>query len=330
MNKTDLISKINVINSMIDELKKEVDEGLSNEEKSLPSKYFYDKTGDALFIKIMGLPEYYVTRSELEIFKTHSDKIIEALQLKPDTYFDLIELGAGDGLKTKELLRELNRGNYRLDYMPIDISQNALDNLEADLNNELPSLSINKKQGDYFEILESLKENKHPKVILFLGSDIGNMPDEIATDFIAKLSDNLQKGDKLILGVDLIKSASIVLPAYSDSKGITADFNLNLLHRLNRELEANFDLEFFEHQPEYKESEGIAKSYLVSTKAQQVYIAQLDKTFFFNEGEKILMEISRKYNDTILNSILSKTDFEIKDRITDSKAYFANYILERK
>jgi uncharacterized SAM-dependent methyltransferase len=156
------------------------------------------------------------------------------------------------------------------------------------------------------------------------------MPDEIATDFIAKLSDNLQKGDKLLLGVDLIKSASIVLPAYSDSKGITADFNLNLLHRLNRELEANFDLEFFEHQPEYKESEGIAKSYLVSTKAQQVYIAQLDKTFFFNEGEKILMEISRKYNDTILNSILSKTDFEIKDRITDSKAYFANYILERK
>jgi dimethylhistidine N-methyltransferase len=330
MNKTDLISKINVINSMIDELKKEVDEGLSNEEKSLPSKYFYDKTGDALFIKIMGLPEYYVTRSELEIFKTHSDKIIEALQLKPDTYFDLIELGAGDGLKTKELLRELNRGNYRLDYMPIDISHNALDNLEADLNNELPSLTINKKQGDYFEILESLKENKHPKVILFLGSNIGNMPDEIATDFIAKLSDNLQKGDKLLLGVDLIKSASIVLPAYSDSKGITADFNLNLLHRLNRELEANFDLEFFEHQPEYKESEGIAKSYLVSTKAQQVYIAQLDKTFFFNEGEKILMEISRKYNDTILNSILSKTDFEIKDRITDSKAYFANYILERK
>lgn len=330
MNKTDLISKINVINSMIDELKKEVDEGLSNEEKSLPSKYFYDKTGDALFIKIMGLPEYYVTRSELEIFKTHSDKIIEALQLKPDTYFDLIELGAGDGLKTKELLRELNQGNYRLDYMPVDISQNALDNLEADLNNELPSLSINKKQGDYFEVLEALKEKQHPKVILFLGSNIGNMPDEIATDFISKLSDTLQKGDKLFLGVDLIKPSSIVLPAYGDSQGITADFNLNLLDRLNRELEANFDLEFFKHQPEYKESEGIAKSYLVSTKAQHVYIAQLDKTFCFYKGEKILMEISRKYNDTILNSILSKTDFVITDRITDSKEYFANYVLERK
>jgi dimethylhistidine N-methyltransferase len=316
--------------SMIDQLKKEVDEGLSTTEKTLPSKYFYDKIGDALFVKIMHLPEYYVTRSEHEIFKTQSDTIIEALQLHRDTYFDLIELGAGDGLKTKELLRELNQGNYRLDYMPVDISQNALDNLEADLNNELPSLSINKKQGDYFEVLEALKEKQHPKVILFLGSNIGNMPDEIATDFISKLSDTLQKGDKLFLGVDLIKPSSIVLPAYGDSQGITADFNLNLLDRLNRELEANFDLEFFKHEPEYKESEGIAKSYLVSTKAQHVYIAQLDKTFCFYKGEKILMEISRKYNDTILNSILSKTDFVITDRITDSKEYFANYVLERK
>jgi dimethylhistidine N-methyltransferase len=330
MKKTNTTNKIDETTVLINQLKKEVDEGLSNVEKSLPSKYFYDKTGDALFIKIMHLPEYYVTRSEHEIFKTQSETIIEALQLKPDTYFDLIELGAGDGLKTKELLRELDQGNYRLDYMPVDISQNALDNLEVDLNNELPRLSINKKQGDYFEVLESLKENQHPKVILFLGSNIGNMSDEIATDFISKLSDNLQKGDKLFLGVDLIKPSSIVLPAYGDSQGITADFNLNLLDRINKELEANFDLEFFEHQPEYKESEGIAKSYLVSTKAQQVYIAQLDKTFFFNEGEKILMEISRKYNDTILNSILSKTDFVIKDKITDSKGYFANYILERK
>jgi uncharacterized SAM-dependent methyltransferase len=167
--------------------------------------------------------------------------------------------------------------------MPVDISQNALDNLEVDLNNELPRLSINKKQGDYFEVLESLKENQHPKVILFLGSNIGNMSDEIATDFISKLSDNLQK-EINYFRVDLIKPSSIV--PYGDSQGITADFNLNLLDRINKELEANFDLEFFEHQPEYKESEGIAKSYLVSTKAQQVYIAQLDKTFFLMKGKR--------------------------------------------
>jgi dimethylhistidine N-methyltransferase len=330
MKQTSSLKKIDEAHIMIEQLKKEVCDGLSNLEKSLPSKYFYDKTGDALFVKIMHLPEYYVTRAELEIFKQKSQSIIEALQLKQDTYFELIELGAGDGLKTKELLNELNRENYKFDYIPVDISQNALDNLEKDLNFELPSLSIKKKQGDYFQVLESLKENQHPKVMLFLGSNIGNMSDKVAADFISKLSDNLQNGDKLLLGVDLIKPAAIVLPAYDDSQGVTAAFNMNLLYRINRELGANFDLRFFEHQPEYKESDGIAKSYLVSTIAQQVYIAHLDKSFNFYEGEKILMEISRKYNDKILNKILSKTNFETKGRITDSKKYFANYILERK
>lgn len=330
MKETNTLNEIDPTNTMIDQLKREVDEGLSNPEKSLPSKYFYDKTGDALFVKIMHLPEYYLTRSEHEIFKQQSNGIITALQLTPDTYFELIELGAGDGLKTKELLKELNREKYAFDYIPVDISQNALDRLEADLNIQLPSLSIKKKQGDYFEVLESLKENEHPKVILFLGSNIGNMSDEVATGFISKLSANLQVGDKLFLGVDLIKPASIVLPAYNDNQGVTAAFNLNLLYRINRELEADFKVDAFKHLPEYDQKDGIAKSYLVSTKVQKVYIAKLNKTFHFQQGEKILMEISRKYNDEILSKILSKTDFEIIDRITDSKKYFANYILERK
>jgi len=330
MKETKILNNIDHTNSMTNKFKKAVDEGLSNVEKSLPSKYFYDKTGDALFVKIMHLPEYYVTRSEHEIFKQQSEEIIAALQLNPNSYFELIELGAGDGLKTKELLKVLHCKNYKFDYMPVDISQNALDNLESDLNNQLPKLSIKKKQGDYFGVLESLKENQHPKIILFLGSNIGNMSDAIATDFISKLSDNLKAGDKLFLGVDLIKPASVVLPAYNDNQGITAAFNLNLLYRINRELQADFKVDTFKHLPEYDEMVGIAKSYLISTEAQQVYIGQLNKTFHFYEGEKILMEISRKYNDVILNTILSKTDFEIKDRITDSKAYFSNYVLERK
>ncbi|MEC5166697.1 L-histidine N-alpha-methyltransferase [Flavobacterium sp. PL11] len=330
MTEIKTIKKIEHINTAVDYFKNEIDEGLSSIKKSLPSKYFYDKKGDALFVKIMHLPEYYVTRSEHEIFRTKSQSIIEALHLNPNTYFELIELGAGDGLKTKELLRELNRLHYKFDYMPVDISKNALESLEKDLNKEMPSLSIKTKQGDYFEVLESLNENHNSKVILFLGSNIGNMSDDVATDFMSKLSANLQNKDKLLLGVDLIKPASIVLPAYNDSQGITAAFNLNLLQRINKELGANFDLKFFKHQAEYKESDGIAKSFLVSTKAQQVYITKINKNFSFHEGEKILTEISRKYNDEILNSILSKTDFIIKNRITDSKVYFANYILERK
>lgn len=330
MKETNTLNKTTSNSTMIDQLMNDVDLGLSNKEKTLPSKYFYDKIGDALFVQIMHLPEYYVTRAEHEIFKNQSQEIIAALKLDPNYYFELIELGAGDGLKTKELLRELNDGNYNFDYMPVDISQNALDSLESDLNEKLPDVSIQTKQGDYFEVLQSLKENKKPKVILFLGSNIGNMDDDTAADFISKLSNSLQENDKVFLGVDLIKDAAIVLPAYDDSQGITAAFNLNLLTRINHDLDANFDLGSFEHRPEYKESDGIAKSYLVSTVKQSVYIGKLNKSFQFEKNEKILMEISRKYNDEILNTILSDTRFKIKTRITDSQKYFANYVLELK
>lgn len=324
-----ILNKKETLKSMLEQFKSEVNEGLSNSVKSLPSKFFYDKKGDELFVEIMHLPEYYVTRSEHEIFKNKSLSIIQALQLKPDIYFELIELGAGDGMKTKELLQQLSLQNFNFDYLPIDISQNALDKLEMDLNKEMPNISVKTKQGDYFDVLESLKENQHPKVILFLGSNIGNMSDELATHFMSNLGENLGFGDKLFLGVDLIKPSTVVLPAYNDSQGITAAFNLNLLDRINRELDADFDIEHFKHQPEYDEKEGIATSFLVSTKEQNVFIKKLNKTFHFAKGEKVLTEISRKYNDKILNKIIKKADFAIRDRITDSKKYFANYILER-
>ncbi|MFQ6603168.1 L-histidine N(alpha)-methyltransferase [Flavobacterium sp. C3NV] len=328
MKETVVLNKKESPKSILEQFKKEVNEGLTESLKTLPSKFFYDKKGDALFVEIMHLPEYYVTRSEHEIFKDKSASIIKALQLNQDTYFELIELGAGDGMKTKELLKELSRENYKFDYIPVDISQNALENLEKDLNQQMPHIAVKTKQGDYFEVLESLKENQHPKVILFLGSNIGNMPDEVAQDFIANLSENLNFGDKFFLGVDLIKPAAIVLPAYNDSKGVTASFNLNLLERINRELDADFEIENFKHQPEYDEKEGIATSFLVSTKEQDVFIKKLNKIFHFGKGEKILTEISRKYNDKILDKILKKTAFVIKDRITDRKKYFANYVLE--
>ncbi|WP_244307321.1 L-histidine N(alpha)-methyltransferase [Flavobacterium fluviatile] len=328
MKETVVLNKMESPKNTLAQFKKEVNEGLDKSFKTLPSKFFYDKKGDALFVEIMHLPEYYVTRSEHEIFKEKSASIINALQLNKDTYFELIELGAGDGMKTKELLQELSRQNYNFDYIPVDISQNALDKLEKDLNQKMPHIKVKTKQGDYFEVLESLKENLHTKVILFLGSNIGNMPDDVATDFIANLSENLNLGDKFFLGVDLIKSSDIVLPAYNDSKGVTAAFNLNLLERINRELDADFEIENFKHQPEYDEKEGIATSFLVSTKEQDVFIKKLNKIFHFAKGEKILTEISRKYNDKILDKILKKTAFVIKDRIMDRKKYFANYVLE--
>lgn len=277
----------------------------------------------------MNLPEYYLTRCELDIFQNKTQEIIEALGVRLDSYFELIELGAGDGTKTKELLRSLAAQNYSFNYFPIDISSNALNLLEKDLSKEIPNVSVQTKQGDYFEVLASLKKSKKPKIILFLGSNIGNMTDDLAAKFIYKLGANLQAGDKLLLGVDLIKSNEIVLPAYNDSKGITANFNLNLLDRINNELGGNFNLNQFKHQPEYDEKEGVAKSFIVSATNQTVEIKALGKTYLFTKGEKIHTEISRKYNDELIEKIISNTDFNLENKILDSKAYFADYILTR-
>ena len=194
---------------MIKQFAKDVDDGLSLPQKKLSSKYFYDEKGDALFVEIMGLPEYYLTRAEMEIFSQQTHKIIENFQLDKSEYFELIELGAGDGTKTKHLLQALSDEGYQFDYMPVDISQNALDLLEQSFAELLPQISVKTKQGDYFNILESLKDSHHPKVVLFLGSNIGNMYDDPVANFIYHLGENLNTGDKLLIGADLIKSADI-------------------------------------------------------------------------------------------------------------------------
>ncbi|GGG54490.1 L-histidine N(alpha)-methyltransferase [Bizionia arctica] len=307
--------------------KKDINDGLSSPIKTLSSKYFYDTAGDALFVKIMNLPEYYLTKAEFDIFKNQTQNIIKSLNIEPDTFFELVELGAGDGTKTKELLKVLISENYNFKYLPVDISNNALDKLKANLNTELPTLKVSKKQGDYFDVLDSLKASNHPKVVLFLGSNIGNMEDEQAKLFISKLSNSLNISDNVLLGVDLIKSKDIVLPAYNDKSGVTKAFNLNLLNRINNELDADFNIDAFSHQPEYTEKEGIARSFIVSNKEQEVRIGALDKVFKFKKDEKIHTEISRKYNDTILNTILENSQLKKVTKLLDSKSYFADYIL---
>ncbi|TDU39730.1 dimethylhistidine N-methyltransferase [Gelidibacter sediminis] len=310
--------------------KKDIDLGLSAPHKTLPSKYFYDKIGDALFVEIMNMPEYYLTEAEFDIFKNQNQELIKALQLEPSTFFELVELGAGDGTKTKQLLKALDDQNYNFEYVPIDISEHALLNLKSSVASELPNVKIRPKQGDYFNVLADLKKTEHPIIVLFLGSNIGNLPDSRAKEFIHKLNDNLKIGDRVLLGVDLIKSKDIVLPAYNDAQGITKRFNLNLLTRINTELGADFDLNSFEHKPEYTEEEGIARSFLVSTKNQTVTVRSLNKSFHFTEGEKIHTETSRKYNDRILEDILGQSSLKICDRLTDSKQLFADYVLEKK
>jgi L-histidine Nalpha-methyltransferase len=312
---------------MNEQFKNDVLDGLSANPKFLSSKYFYDKIGDDLFVQIMNLPEYYLTNAEMDIFSNKTDELIAALNCTNDRPFDIVELGAGDGSKTIKLLERLVDRKINFSYQPVDISQNALDGLESRLKTELPNLEVETQQGEYFEVLSSLKNTNRRKVVLFLGSNIGNMLDPIAKKFIDELSSNLNGGDHLLIGIDLIKAVDIVLPAYNDSKGITAAFNLNVLRRINSELGGDFDLEKFVHSPYYTEEEGIAKSYLKSTCNQEVFIAALDKTFHFEEGETIHTEISRKYNDKIMQSLIQDSGLQMCNKIMDNKEYFADYIL---
>lgn len=219
--------------------------------------------------------------------------------------------------------------NYQFKYIPVDISQNSLDVITERMTNLFPYLETDAQQGDYFQVLDQLFLSDHPKVILFIGSNLGNMSDEVAKSFLVKIAQHLKPNEKLLLGVDLIKSTEIVLPAYHDAAGITRDFNINLLKRINRELGGNFDLGNFEHAPEYTEEEGIAKSFLKSKVKQSVYITDLDQSFDFEENELIHTEISRKYNDEILQGILIDSQLEISHKFLDSKNYFADYIITK-
>jgi L-histidine N-alpha-methyltransferase len=311
---------------MIDkEFLEEVNTGLSKKNKTLPSRYFYDAKGDDLFVKIMNSPEYYLTDSEHEIMREQTREIIAASGMgkKP---FRLIELGAGDGTKTIELLRELS-GQCAFTYMPIDISKNALKRLKERIKNELPGVSVEPKQGEYFAVLEDLHTINEPMFILFLGSNLGNMLDDRAHTFIQHLADVMNQHDMLLVGLDLKKDPAIILPAYNDAQGYTRDFNLNLLDRINAEFDANFDANAFSHAPMYDAENGLALSYLKSLKDQDVHISALNKTFHFQKGERIHTEISRKYDDDILKGIIKETGLEIEHVFTDSKNYFADYLL---
>lgn len=314
---------------MKDQFKADVLAGLCAVPKHLSSMYFYDQVGDKLFQRIMAMPEYYLTDCEMEIFSEQTDDIINAFGFDKDTAFDIIELGAGDGTKTLHLLRHLIEQGHIFNYLPVDISDNALSIIKQKLNTKLPTLSIETMQGEYFSVLEKRMTTPNPKVVLFIGSNLGNFEDGQAHEFIKSIAAHLKPGDKLLLGLDQIKSVDIVLPAYNDAAGITKAFNLNLLTRINRELGSNFDIAQFTHQPEYNESTGYTKSYLKSLKDQRVYIDALDKEFSFGAGERIQTETSRKYNQDLVLELVSNSGFELTQQFTDRREYFVDYLLTR-
>lgn len=313
---------------LISQFAEDIEKGLSAAQKYIPSKYFYDAKGDALFQRIMHLPEYYLTASEFEIFKYQSQEIIRRASFREPV--QVIELGAGDGIKTKLLLKEMLELGIDFTYYPIDISKNVLWHLEKGLKYELGlELKIHPIAGDYFDALKSEQftdKGKH-KLILFLGSSIGNFDRDSSNKFLYDLAQLLQPKDLLMIGYDLKKNPKVIADAYNDSQGVTREFNLNLLTRINHELEGDFDVDAFYHYPLYDPEEGAAKSYLVSKKKQTVFIGTLSRFFYFEEGEIIFTEISRKYTETDIEKMASYAGLKIKDSFYDSKHYFTDTLM---
>ncbi len=300
--------------------------GLTSTPKYLDSKYFYDAIGDKLFQQIMHCPEYYPTNCELEILSQQTDQIIAEFQ-HHGTSFDLVELGAGDALKSSHLLNGLLRKNSDFTYFPIDISENVIHTLTDQLPHRLPGLNIHGLNGEYFEMLKKANAvSQKNKVVLFLGSNIGNMLPADAERFCIKLKEHLLPGDLLLIGFDLKKNPRLILDAYNDKQGFTRDFNLNLLNRINNELDANFNLRNFQHYPTYDPQSGACKSYLVSTCDQQVCIAGADEHINFAENECIDMEISQKYTLQQTLELAQKTVFTPVNHFFDSKSWFVDSV----
>ena len=308
----------------------DVQEGLSSDPKKLPSKYFYDQTGDSIFQAIMELPEYYLTRSEYEILDSYKEKFLDLFSNK-GTHFNLIEFGAGDGIKTKLLLRHFSEQESGFRYIPIDISGNVLQLLVDDLKQEMPTLKVEPLQDDYFLALNRLsKSSEGRNVVLFLGSNIGNFTEKEAIRFLKAMGENLNSGDLALIGFDLKKDPEVIRKAYNDPTGITRAFNMNLLTRINRELKADFHLDNFMHYPSYDPVGGEARSFLISKKKQEVYIESLQQSFHFNAWEPIHVEISRKYDTVTIKKYAAEAGFAIKEFFYDSRQYYVNVLWEKE
>jgi L-histidine N-alpha-methyltransferase len=298
--------------------------GLQSHIKKLDSKYFYDQQGDSLFQDIMQLPEYYVTRCELAIFKNNTRDLINAMT-QNKTPFDLIELGAGDATKSIYLLKELLLHKVSFQYVPIDISGNILTILQRHLSKQLPDLNIHCIQGEYFDGLKKTSAiSSGRKVVLFLGGNIGNMSLQAANSFCRELRRSLNPGDLAIIGFDLKKHPQTILNAYNDKAGVTAKFNLNLLQRINKELDGHFNLSAFEHYQTYDPLSGACKSYLISLSQQSVQIGSV--SISFDANEPVFMEISQKFSLKDTRAMAEEAGFSVTTEIMDKKQWFLDSI----
>ncbi|MBW1598907.1 L-histidine N(alpha)-methyltransferase [Streptomyces sp. JJ38] len=302
-------------------LRSDVLKGLTGRPKTLPPKWFYDRRGSELFEQITRLPEYYPTRAEQEILEERAEEIAAAAPART-----LVELGSGSSSKTRLLLDALTaRGGLEL-YAPLDVSEDALAAAGQVLAVDYPELRVEAAVTDY-EVDLTLP-GEAPRLVAFLGGTLGNLDAAGRRAFYAALRSQLGPGDGLLLGADLVKSAEVLVPAYDDAQGVTAEFNKNVLEVLNRELGATFDTDAFDHRALWNEEESRIEMWLRSRFAQSVAVPALDLTVEFERGEELRTEISVKFRREELTRELAASGFALRRWWTDSESRFALLLAE--
>jgi len=304
----------------------DVRRGLTSSPKFLFPKYFYDELGSRLFEAITALPEYYPTRAEAEILRLHAGEIVAALGGPVWT----LELGSGDGQKTRLVIEALLARQGMLEYVPVDISESAVETSSRLLLFSYPDLRITAYVGEYHAALRQIRRERVAPgrtLVLFLGSTIGNLDPEERIALVRDIRHLLNPGEGFLLGTDLKKSESILLPAYDDPLGVTAAFNLNLLARINRELGGQFDLSGFRHRVRYNQDEGRIEMHLESRRAQTVAVRASEIEVSFEPGETTHTESSYKFDLDQVRALAAETGFALRRTWTDSEERFASNLL---
>jgi L-histidine N-alpha-methyltransferase len=300
--------------------------GLSLEKKSLPSWLLFDKEGSEIFKKITELPGYLPAASEFEIIRNHKKDIAKLIT---GNSFNLIELGSGDGCKTQILIKHLLNENLDFHYFPIDISSGAVTNLVRSLEDSYykTSLKVTGLIGDYFDGLDVVKPDGK-SLVLLLGVSLNNMDLSIAKVFLKRLNQTIGPKGYLLVGFDLMKDPKLLYSAYNDP--LFEKFNLYLLDRINQELDADFNKEYFSQQGQFNPHTGAVESYLYSTRDQTIHVKKLNKKFNFNAWETIQTEQSFKYTLAEIENLAEENGFEIVENLFDSRKYFVDSVWKVK
>ena len=298
---------------------RDVRTGLSAEFKELAPKYFYDERGSQLFEQITELTEYYPTRAERSILAERAAEIV----LAAGAPRSLVELGSGSAAKTRHLLSAMREAGCLRTYVPVDISEEITHETARSLVAEYPGLAVRGLVCDFEHHLERIPDGEGGRLIAFLGGTIGNLYPGARSEFLARLAGLMGPEDRLLLGTDLVKDAQRLEAAYDDASGVTAEFNKNVLHVLNRELGADFDLDAFKHVARYDEVEARMDIRLRSLAEQTVNLDDLDMAVEFAAGEEMRTEISAKFTRERLHAVYEEAGLEMSGWFTDADGDYA-------